>query len=272
MKKLLSITLLGLSLTMSAQTVFDLGPDGLPTKEFLVKQKMNNLAIKAKERLARGKSINESQQEALAWDEARNNKRKSDSIKESERVLAIKYAQEEEKRQEAEKIRIIEENEKLRKENERTYYKFATSYIENYKIKYRDYVIKSYRENRNNWARKINADDISTELTNEYKKVYNTYPPNYGYDTWGNINDAMREVEKEFENSNEYIDGKAVKESRLKAQLAELNKAQKEYNYNMTHLEKYTTPQLREMYIYFKDKKSSQMEAELVRVELLRRK
>lgn len=95
-KLLLSISLLTLSFTTSAQTVFDLGPDGLPTAKYLREQaqkelemKMNNRTITAKERLAQGKSISKSQQEALDWTEARNNKRKSDSIKKIEDELAI---------------------------------------------------------------------------------------------------------------------------------------------------------------------------------------
>lgn len=95
-KILLSIALLTLSFTASAQTVFDLGPDGLPTAKFLREQaqkelelKMNNRTIKAKERLAQGKSVSKSQQEALDWTEARINKRKSDSIKKVEDEIAI---------------------------------------------------------------------------------------------------------------------------------------------------------------------------------------
>ena len=190
MKSLLTIILLALSFTASAQTVFDLGPDGLPTAKYLREQaqkelemKMNNRTIKAKERLAQGKSVSKSQQEALDWTEAHINKRKSDSIKKIEDELAINLAKAKLKLDS--KIstlnRLVEEystiyvtsdsynynwskedeeyltpknKEKMasynaeisRKKDEKK--NFNISFVENFKIKYKDYVIKCYNENK----------------------------------------------------------------------------------------------------------------------------
>lgn len=311
MKSLLTIILLALSFTASAQTVFDLGPDGLPTAKYLREQaqkelemKMNNRTIKAKERLAQGKSVSKSQQEALDWTETRINKRKSDSIKKIEDELAINLAKAKLKLDS--KIstlnRLVEEystiyvtsdsynynwskedeeyltpknKEKMasynaeisRKKDEKK--NFNISFVENFKIKYKDYVIKCYNENKDYT---LYTSDIKSEYLEEYEKVlgYN-YAAGYDYPD-KNISEVMIEIKEDFKNSKEYKDGEARRNARIRNGLAELNKAQKQYNYNMTHLEKYSTPELRKMYIYFSDKKSFQTEAELVRIELLKRK
>lgn len=311
MKSLLTIILLALSFTASAQTVFDLGPDGLPTAKYLREQaqkelemKMNNRTIKAKERLAQGKSVSKSQQEALDWTEAHINKRKSDSIKKIEDELAINLAKAKLKLDS--KIstlnRLVEEystiyvtsdsynynwskedeeyltpknKEKMasynaeisRKKDEKK--NFNISFVENFKIKYKDYVIKCYNENKDYT---LYTSDIKSEYLEEYEKVlgYN-YAAGYDYPD-KNISEVMIEIKEDFKNSKEYKDGEARRNARIRNGLAELNKAQKQYNYNMTHLEKYSTPELRKMYIYFSDKKSFQTEAELVRIELLKRK
>ena len=311
MKSLLTIILLALSFTASAQTVFDLGPDGLPTAKYLREQaqkelemKMNNRTIKAKERLAQGKSVSKSQQEALDWTEAHINKRKSDSIKKIEDELAINLAKAKLKLDS--KIstlnRLVEEystiyvtsdsynynwskedeeyltpknKEKMasynaeisRKKDEKK--NFNISFVENFKIKYKDYVIKCYNENKDYT---LYTSDIKSEYLEEYEKVlgYN-YAAGYDYPD-KNISEVMIEIKEDFKNSKEYKDGEARRNARIRNGLAELNKAQKQYNYNMTHLEKYSTPELRKMYIYFSDKKSLQTEAELVRIELLKRK
>lgn len=311
MKTLLSIALLTISLTVSAQSVFDLGPDGLPTKKWLREQaerdfemKMTARIMKAEERLAQGKSISKSQQEALDWDEARINKRKSDSIKKIEDKIAFNI--EETKRKLERKIstlnRLVEEygtiyvtsdsynydwtkedeeyltpenkvkmtshNAKISKEKDEIK-NFSISFIENFKVKYKDYVIKSYKENK---GYTLYSTDIKSEYLKEYEKAlgFNYSAGNYYPDD--TIREVMKEIIEDFKNSKEYKDGEAQKDARLKAGIAELNKAQKQYNYNITHLEKYSTPDLKKMYLYFSDKKSFQTEKELVRIELLKRK
>lgn len=87
-----------------------------------------------------------------------------------------------------------------------------------------------------------------------------------------NVESELNMVNEKVINSQEYKDEKVRRDLRIKNGIAELNKAEEQYNYNMTHLEKYSTPELRKMYIYFSDKKSFQTEAELIRIELLKRK
>jgi len=148
--------------------------------------------------------------------------------------------------------------------------KFAISFLENFKIKYGDYVIKCYRENKDNYLRE---NEIMNEFVNEYEKAFDIHaskaPVHLSNEA---IREVMIEIREEFKNSKEYKEKEAIKNSRLKAGIAELNKAQKAYNYNLTHLEKFSTSELREMYMSFKDKRSFQTEAELVRIELLKRK
>ena len=102
MKTLLSITLLIFSLISSAQHALgNYAPGGYYDQIELKKKAEQDLAskmyiktIQAKERLAQGKSVSKSQQEALDWTEARNNKRKSDSIKKIEDELTINLEKE----------------------------------------------------------------------------------------------------------------------------------------------------------------------------------
>mgnify|MGYP003610532148 CR=1 FL=1 len=312
MKILLSITLLTFSLISSAQHALgNYAPGGYYDQIELKKKAEQDLAtkmylktIKAKERLAHGKSLSKSEQEALDWTEAQINKRKSDSIKKIDDKLAINLEKEKLKldRKISTLNRLVEEygtiyvtsdsynydwtkedeeyltpenkekmatyNAKIAKEkNEKK--KFNISFVENFKIKYKDHVIKCYKENKDYI---LYSTDIKTEYLKEYEKAlgYN-YSAGYDYPD-ENIREVMIEIIEDFKNSKEYKDGEARKDSRMREGISELNKAQKQYNYNMTHLEKYSTPELRKMYIYFSDKKSFQTEAELVRIELLKRK
>lgn len=310
-KFLTTITLLTFSLISSAQALGAYAPGGYFDQIELKKKAQEDLeakmyfkTIKAKERLAQGKSVSKSQQEALDWTEARINKRKSDSIKKIEDELAINL--EKAKLKLDSKIstlnRLVEEystiyvtsdsynynwskedeeyltpknKEKMasynaeisRKKDEKK--NFNISFVENFKIRYKDYVIKCYNENKDYT---LYSTDIKSEYLEEYEKIlgYN-YSAAYDYPD-KNISEVMIEIKEDFKNSKEYKDGEARRNTRIRNGLAELNKAQKQYNYNMTHLEKYSTPELRKMYIYFSDKKSFQTEAELVRIELLKRK
>jgi hypothetical protein len=274
MKTLLSITLLFFSLISSAQHALgNYAPGGYYDQIELKKKAEQDLAskmyiktIQAKERLAQGKSLSKSQQEALDWTEARDNKYNLAITKQKEEQLA---------RIQADSIRVAEynrqweENANRKKQIEENYYQFGISYLENYKTKYRDYLSKCLKENS---AKNLSRDDIKDELDIEFEKAYGVSAPSTDKFDSQTIWKVMSEVEFEFSHSKEYKDDEERKNSKLRAQLAELNKGQKEFNYNMTHLEKYTTPQLREMYIYFSDKTSFQTEAELVRIELLKRK
>lgn len=278
MKTLLSISLLTISFTVSAQTVSDLGQDGVNKEKYLKEQeqaekRMTKTAMRAREKMYTNQSLSEYEQKAYDWYYARKAndelklrlelERKSDSIK--KRNEELKYEE-----LVAENNRILAERENHRRENERTYYEFAPSYLENFKIKYRDYLIKCYRENKTD---EYLPSRVKGEIDTEYKKTYNMDAVGFSEIFSGEtIQKVLTEVQKEFESSKEYIDGENKKNARLKAGVTLLNEAQREYNYNMTHLEKYSTPELRKIYLYFKDKKSFQTEAELVRIELLRRK
>lgn len=272
MKTLLSITLLTFSLISSAQ-VGNYAPGGYYDQiEFKKKaeedlaMKMHFKTIKAKERLAQGKSLSKSQQEALDWTEARDNEYNSAILKKKQEELAYRQA---DSIRVAEYKREREENANRKKQIEENYYEFGISYLENYKIKYRDHLIKCSRENI---ANNLYKAEIKDELDKEYEKVYGMSAPITDKFPNNIIRDFINENDFQFSQSKEYKDAEERKNSKLRAQLAVLNKAQKEYNYNMTHLEKYSTPQLREMYMYFSGKKSFQTEAELVRIELLKRK
>lgn len=187
------------------------------------------------------------------------------SDKEAFKLNQARKAKEELSQKKEDSIRIAKEY-----QNEKTYYDFVNSSLEKFKIKYRDYVIKCYRENRfNNYSKY----DIKAEIDKEYENKYNMNAlgnsEKFSVET---IKEVMTVIENEFKNSKEYKDAEAKKNEKLRSFTEELNKAQKAYNYNMTHLEQYSTPKLREMYMYFKDKKAFQTEAELIRIELLRRK
>lgn len=310
-KILTTIIFLILSLVVSAQAVGRYAPGGYYDQiewkkqaEQDLKIKMTNRATKARERLSQGKSLSKSQQEALDWTEEQINKRKSDSIKRIEDQLAKNLEYERLALQR--KISILnslvedygtiyvtsdsynynwskEDEEYLtpkNKEKMATYNaeisrkkeekkKFNISFVENFKIKYKDYVIKCYNENKDYT---LYSTDIRNEYLGEYEKVLGyDYSAGYYYPDQ-EIRKVMIEIKENFKNSKEYKEGEARRNARIRNGLAELNKAQKQYNYNITHLEKYSTPELRKMYIYFSDKKSFQKEAELVRIELLKRK
>lgn len=310
-KILTTIIFLILSLVVSAQAVGRYAPGGYYDQiewkkqaEQDLKIKMTNRATKARERLSQGKSLSKSQQEALDWTEEQINKRKSDSIKRIEDQLAKNLEYERLALQR--KISILnslvedygtiyvtsdsynynwskEDEEYLtpkNKEKMATYNaeisrkkeekkKFNISFVENFKIKYKDYVIKCYNENKDYT---LYSTNIRNEYLDEYEKVLGyDYSAGYYYPDQ-EIRKVMIEIKENFKNSKEYKEGEARRNARIRNGLAELNKAQKQYNYNITHLEKYSTPELRKMYIYFSDKKSFQKEAELVRIELLKRK
>ena len=179
MKTLLSITLLTFSLISSAQHALgNYAPGGYYDQIELKKKAEQDLAskmyiktIQAKERLAQGKSLSKSQQEALDWTEARDNKYNLAITKQKEEQLA---------RIQADSIRVAEynrqweENANRKKQIEENYYQFGISYLENYKGKYMDHLIKCSRENITN---NLSKDDIQDELDKEYEKVYGMSAP-----------------------------------------------------------------------------------------------